>query len=96
MDFLRENPHLEPRFPDGGWVLGWEQFFFCAPWFCLDVVAAPLRRGVGPTLSPCGQVVVTKDYRVLVRGWWVWRSFVWIEVSVRCVGGCYFWIPMAE
>ena len=63
------------------------------PWFCLDVVAAlrpppsPLRRGVGPTLSPCGQVVVTKDYRVLVRGWWVWRSFVWIAVSVRCVGG---------
>jgi hypothetical protein len=26
---LRENPHLEPRFPDGGWV---GRFRFLEPW----------------------------------------------------------------
>ena len=48
---LRENPHLEPRFPDGGWV-GRFRFLCCVA--VLDVAAAPVEGG-----GPCGEVVVT-------------------------------------
>jgi hypothetical protein len=50
---LRENPHLEPRFPDGGWV-GRFRFLCCVA--VLDVAAAPVEGG-GPTLPLWGRVV---------------------------------------
>ena len=50
---LSENPHLEPRFPDGGWV-GRFRFLCCVA--VLDVVAIPLE-GDGPTLPLWGGVV---------------------------------------
>ena len=50
---LRENPHLEPRFPDGGWV-GRFRFLCCV--VELDVAAAPVEGG-GPTLPLWGRVV---------------------------------------
>jgi hypothetical protein len=50
---LRENPHLEPRFSDGGWV---GRFRFLCRVAVLDVVAIPLE-GDGPTLPLWGGVV---------------------------------------
>ena len=50
---LRENPHLEPRFPDGGWV-GRFRFLCCVA--VLDVAAAPVEGG-GPALPLWGRVV---------------------------------------
>ena len=50
---LRENPRLEPRFPDGGWV-GRFRFLCCVA--VLDVVAAPVEGG-GHTLPLWGRVV---------------------------------------
>ena len=44
--------HLEPRFPNGGWV-GGSSFFAVV----LNAVTAPLRGG-GPTISPW-EIVVT-------------------------------------
>ena len=54
---LSENPHLEPRFPDGGWV-GRFRFLCCVA--VLDVVAAPVEEG-GPTLPLWGRVVTSRD-----------------------------------
>ena len=50
---LRENPHIEPRFSDGGWV-GRFRFLCCVA--VLDVVAAPVEGG-GHTLPLWGRVV---------------------------------------
>jgi len=50
---LSKNPHLEPRFSDGGWV-GRFRFLCCVA--VLDVAAAPVEGG-GPTLPLWGRVV---------------------------------------
>ncbi len=47
---LSKNPHLEPRFPDGGWV-GRFRFLCCVA--VLDVAAAPVEGGRVVPLSPC-------------------------------------------
>ena len=67
---LRENPRLEPRFPDGGWV-GRFHFLCCVA--VLDVAAAPVEGG-GPTLPLWGRVVT---YRLWWFGGWCWD--VWGE-----------------
>jgi hypothetical protein len=59
---LSENPHLEPRFPDGGWV-GRFRFLCCVA--VLDVVAAPVEGG-GPTLPLWGRVVTLFGYWLFV------------------------------
>ena len=62
---LSKNPHLEPRFSDGGWV-GRFRFLCCV--VVLDVAAAPVEGG-GPTLPLWGRVVT---YRLWWFGvWWV-------------------------
>ena len=81
---LSKNPHLEPRFSDGGWV-GRFRFLCCV--VVLDVAAAPVEGGgptPGPTLPLWGRVEVT--YSLWWFGGWCWG--VWGE---RVFLVCWSW-----